>query len=240
MKQLSHNKKILQLEKYKALVNTIPNDPKSWANLYYTMMPPELVGYIDSLSYHYVGNTTSYSLILDVRPLNRIKLRTEVIFNKTNIFSVKSWYLPPGEYSIFTNDNCHYYQRQPLSLIIMEQYEAAKVFISRMILPGLSARDFLKKYKNNMKSPEYRFWLGIISLLFKSKKLQYESIEFSCCKDLSDEREVHCFVCSEKICTVYQKKTKKFNWSFCDMDGDESWNPSELIKIVKTLENEVD
>lgn len=217
MKQLNHNKKILQLEKYKTLSNTIPNDPKSWANLYYTMMPPELVGYIDSLSYHYVGNTTSYSLILDVRSLNRIKLRTEVIFNKTNIFSVKSWYLPPGEYSIFTNDNCHHYCRQPLSLIVMEQYEAAKVFISRMILPGLSARDFLKKYKNNMKSPEYR-----------------------CCRDLSDEREVRCYICSERICTVYQKKIKKFNWSFCDMHGDESWNASELIKIIKILEDEVD
>lgn len=240
MKQLNHNRRILQLKKYKTLDEPMPNDPEGWATLYYTLMPTELVGSLDNLSYYYTGNTTSCSLILDVRPFNRIKLRTEIIIDETNRFKIKSWNLPPGEFSIFTEDNCnHHWLKSPSSIIAM-QYDAAKVFISRMILPGLSARDFLKKYKNNMKSPEYRFWLEIFSLIFKSKKLQYESIEFRCCRDLSDEREVHCFVCSEKICTVYQKKIKKFNWSFCDMHGDESWNASELVKIVKILEDEVD
>lgn len=250
MKKLNNNRKILQLNSYIDFSKYyIPEDPKWWASIYYELMPTELRGSFDNLSYYYIGdNICEHSLILDISPLNRIKLRTEAIFNWfVNIPKVKSWNFAPGRFITFTDDNCLFntlINYQSAKSIVAQQYNAAKVFMSHMILPNLSARDFLRYYKSRMKSSEYRFWSKFISLLFKSKKLLYENIEFECFKDLSDEREFHCYISNQhswKICTNYQKRTKKFTWDFHNMcAGDEFWDTSDLMKIIKFFEDEVD
>ena len=250
MKQLNNNKKTLQLKSYIDFsIYYSPEDPRWWASMYYELMPTELEGSFNSLSYHYTGdNVYKHSLILDISPFNRIKLRTEVIFDIfKNSVRAKSWNFASCEFITFTDDNC---LLNPLinnwtaKSIVTQQYNATKVFMSHMILPNLSARDFLRYYKSRMKSPEYRFWSKFITLLSKSKKLLYENIEFECFKDLSDEREFHCYISNQhswKICTNYQKRIKKFTWDFNDICvGDEFWDTSDLIKIIKFFEDEVD
>lgn len=250
MKQLNSNKKTLQLKDYIDFKRYyMPGDPKWWASIYCGLIPTELKGSLNSLSYHYTGNNVSiYSLILDVSPFDRIKLRTEIIFNwLENRPKARSWNFAPSRFITFTDDNCllnSLINYQSAKSIVTQQYNAAKVFMSYMILPNLGARDFLRDYKSKMKSPEYRFWSRFITLLFKSKKLLYENIEFECFKDLSDEREFRCYISNQhswKISTYYQKRTKKFTWDFNDICvGDEFWDTSDLIKIIKFFEDEVD